>query len=470
MESLIFSHNHQSTKKGYVSIDAMFQDQLPVFLHGDADPYYLAHFSISLQIATSSLFKIHYPLRGLIYTNFHHAIAHLTIDRCLVTDCNLSSLIHHPSFHPLPSLTPPPNAKQSHNSESPPNNIATHLPTPLSSHPSTLPYQPNLPSTMPPTPLPAHFLRIAKAGSGASGGVYFCVPVSRVQPLTNISTFTPSSPDFPSLKASLVAVKVSSNHWWIENEYAALQEIRNCTSPNAEALRALFPEAKSMGYFTPPGYVFRHAYLELEAVSPPVTLGDLVSFYGDPKNNKPAIPTPLVYHVFLSLGAAVLFLRDEVGWAQDDIKPDNVLVRMYHGAPFALPQFVLIDFGNAKRVVGKPKEVSNDCVDVMGLVRMMVRMAEWDTGVHWAAFRDMVFAERARIRECGEDRKLADERFRGLWERWEGVAKEGRKGVTVGEVEGIKEVFEKVAKRKGRVSDEDLIRAARWYGKTGGGI
>ena len=172
MESLIFSHNHQSTKKGYVSIDAMFQDQLPVFLHGDADPYYLAHFSISLQIATSSLFKIHYPLRGLIYTNFHHAIAHLTIDRCLVTDCNLSSLIHHPSFHPLPSLTPPPNAKQSHNSESPPNNIATHLPTPLSSHPSTLPYQPNLPSTMPPTPLPAHFLRIAKAGSGASGGIF----------------------------------------------------------------------------------------------------------------------------------------------------------------------------------------------------------------------------------------------------------------------------------------------------------
>ena len=46
----------------------------------------------------------------------------------------------------------------------------------------------------------------------------------------------------------------------------------------------------------------------------------------------------------------------------------------------------------------------------------------------------------------------------------------GRKGVTVGEVEGIRDVFEKVAKRKGGVSDEDLIRAARWYGKTGGGI
>jgi hypothetical protein len=107
---------------------------------------------------------------------------------------------------------------------------------------------------------------------------------------------------------------------------------------------------------------------------------------------------------------------------------------------------------------------------VVGLVRMMVRMAEWDTGENWAAFRGMLFAERARIRESGEDRKLADERFRGLWERWEGVAKKGRKEVTAREVEGIKKVFEKVAKKKGRVSDEDLIRATRWYGKTGGGI
>jgi serine/threonine protein kinase len=154
-----------------------------------------------------------------------------------------------------------------------------------------------------------------------------------------------------------------------------------------------------MGLFTPLGHALRHAYLELEAVEPPVTLGDLVSFYGDPKNNTPAIPTPLVYHFFLSLGAAVLFLRDEVGWAQDDIKPDNILVRMYHGAQFALPRFVLIDFGNAKRVAENPKDVSSDCMDVVGLVRMMVRMAEWDTGENWAAFRGMLFAERARIRE-----------------------------------------------------------------------
>jgi serine/threonine protein kinase len=323
---------------------------------------------------------------------------------------------------------------------------------------------------MPPATFPAHFLRIAKAGSGASGGVYFCVPVSRVQSLTNVSTLTPSSPDFPSLKASLVAVKVSSNHWWIENEYAALQEIRQCRSPDAEALRAFFPEVMDMGVFTPPGHVLRHAYLELEAVEPPITLGDLMSFYGDPKNNTPAIPIPLVYHFFLSLGAAVLFLRDEVGWAQDDIKPDNILVRMYHGAPFALPQFVLIDFGNAKRVAETQNDVSSDYMDVMGLVRMMVRMAEWDTGEHWAAFKEILFADKARIRESGEDRKLADERFRGLWERWEGVAKKGRKDVTVREVEGIREVFEKVAMKKGGVRDEDLIGAARWYGKTGGGI
>jgi serine/threonine protein kinase len=319
-------------------------------------------------------------------------------------------------------------------------------------------------------PLPAHFLRIAKAGSGASGDVYFCVPISRVQSLANASTLTPSSPDFASLKASVVAVKVSSNHRWIENEYAALQSIRQCELPNAEALRAFFPEAKSMGYLTPPGRMFRHAYLELEAVEPPVTLGELVSFYGDPRNNTSAIPTPLVYHFFLSIGAAVLFLRDEVGWAQDDIKPDNILVRMYDGAPFKLPQFVLIDFGYAKRVVGNQKEVSSDCMDVLSLVRMMVRMAEWETGVHWAAFRDNMFAERARIRESGEDRKVADERFRGLWERWERVAEEGRKRVTVGQVEGIKEVFEKVAKRKGGVSDEALARVARWYGETAGGI
>ncbi|OSS51590.1 hypothetical protein B5807_03176 [Epicoccum nigrum] len=323
---------------------------------------------------------------------------------------------------------------------------------------------------MSPTPLPAHFLRISKAGSGGSGGVYFCVPISHFQSLEDSSALTPSSPDFARLKHSIVAVKVSGNHWWIENEHSALQAVRQCISPNAEALRMLFPDVKSTGFFTPMRHVLRHAYLELEAVIPSVTLGDLVSLYGDPKNNTPAILITLVYHFFLSLGAAVPFLRDELGWAQDDIKPDNILVRMYQGAPLALPQFVLIDFGNAKRIAENPNDVSSDCIDVLGLVRMMVRTAEWKTGKGWAAFKDMLFAERAKIREINEDRKQADREFRGLWEKWAKVARRGRRKVTAVDVECIREVFEKVAEEKGKLRDEDLIRAVRWYGKTGDGI
>ena len=325
---------------------------------------------------------------------------------------------------------------------------------------------------MSPNPLPNHFLHIANAGSGASGSVSFCVPISHVQSLANPSTLTPSSPDLASLRRSLVAVKVSSNHWSIQNEHTALQEIKNSTSPCKETLRALFPAVKSVGNFTPAGQGLRHAYIELEAVSPAVTLGDLVHFYGDAKNNAPAIPTPLVYHFFLSIGAAVLFLRDEVGWVQDDMQPENILVRMWPGAPFGLPQFVLVDFGNAKRVVENGAEVvSSDCLDVMGLVRMLVRMAQWETGERCEAFKKIAFDdERVRIREDREDRKLADERFRGWWERGGRVAEEGRKEVTAGEVEGIREVFEKVAEEKGRVRDEDFIRAAGWYARTGGGV
>ena len=74
-----------------------------------------------------------------------------------------------------------------------------------------------------------------------------------------------------------------------------------------------------------------------------MNLRDVVKRFGKDVGLNLRAVRAYAHQMFLALA---LLRKAEIIHA--DIKPDNILVRMYDGAPFKLPQFVLIDLGTRK--------------------------------------------------------------------------------------------------------------------------
>ncbi|KAH6625162.1 hypothetical protein C7974DRAFT_195769 [Boeremia exigua] len=297
---------------------------------------------------------------------------------------------------------------------------------------------------------PKGYVMVSEAGRGVTARVYYCLPVPQVSFITSgrTVTITPDSFGFAGLKRSIVALKVSPSKSLITREDKALHAIRESTSPNATAMRRHFLDVKSVGTFT--GLGANHSCAVLEAVIPPVTLGDLLqAFGGDVK-----APIPLVYNLFLSLVPALSFLKGEVEWAHNDVKEDNIMCRTYEGRPFDLPEFVFVDFGMAYGVRGV-KNDSGDCKNLLGLVRELAENAEESNDQQWLSFKRMLVGERNRTRW------QVDDEFGKIWDSWKDIAEVARSKVKVGEVGRIDDMFEQVALMKKRITDEMVVHAAR---------
>lgn len=169
----------------------------------------------------------------------------------------------------------------------------------------------------------------------------------------------------------------------------------------------------------------------------------------------------MTYHFFLSL--ALLFLRDEVGFSHNDVKGDNVMLRMCDGVGFGLPQPVFVDFGlscplrgnsrvnyDAKRLCRVLAEVAR--VSVVGEVTSGRGEREW---VEWEAFKGVLEGE--GLQEKPGD--VVDAGFKGVWEWWRGVAEGRRERRTEGEVGFVGEVWGDAVQRARVLRDEDFVEA-----------
>ncbi|KAF3009990.1 hypothetical protein E8E13_011347 [Curvularia kusanoi] len=320
--------------------------------------------------------------------------------------------------------------------------------------------------------LAKNFVFVAEVGQGKWGSVRFHLPVGEVDEFSNQNSDpSPSSPGFDKLKKSLVAVKVAlkrKNDNIIEEEIEALQSVERVTNDNPDVH---FPKLRHKEKFQLERDPDEASFLVLEAITPPVTLEYMLRTDAN-------APIPLVYHLFLSLGSAVRFLRNEVGLAHQDIKQDNILVRQ---GPSDLPQFVLIDFGNARAI--KDSDYNKDCRTMLQVVCLLAKEVweqRWegsggfetvgkmaDRGeqrqdqVDWTGFREMLDGETESSRTFTQ----VDEAFEDIWNRWKGVAQKARDGRTEDEMADIKRICgkaeERAAEKFREVRDEDLIDAVK---------
>lgn len=260
--------------------------------------------------------------------------------------------------------------------------------------------------------VPDKYVIVSEAGRGATSRIYFCLPKVQISFVKVSGKLTKDSIGFLGLKKSLVAVKVSPNRELIYREYGVLQAVKLSTAPDADAMRRHFLTVKDTGDFGPLGN--KHSFLTLEAIDLPISLEDLLLECSDDFK----IPIPLVYHFFLSLVPALIFLRDEFEWTHNDIKWDNIMIR-YHPetSPLSLPEFMLIDLGMSYSLKDAKNQPS-DCKNLLGLVRQMAEKAKVSDDQDWVGFRRMLDVETSGARS-----KLdVDADFVKIWGRWKDMA------------------------------------------------
>ncbi|KAJ4983757.1 hypothetical protein SVAN01_10735 [Stagonosporopsis vannaccii] len=296
--------------------------------------------------------------------------------------------------------------------------------------------------------VPEDYTPIIEAGRGVTSRVYYCLPRRAVTVLTEIGPLTLSSIGFDGLKRSIVAVKVSPAKLLITREVSALCAIHQSTCPDASTLKRHFLSFTNTGLFGPLGREL--AYITLPAITPPVTLDDLLQACSGEGN----APIPLVYHFFLSLVPTILFLRDEVHWAHNDVKGDNIMCRMYEGCPYNLPEFVVVDFGMAYEIAAF-KNDSGDCKNVLNLVREFAEKAGQSADLQWQGFKRMLDGEKNR------DRWQVDDEMGKIWESWRDIAVEERRKRKVLDVDRVEKLFENVVQEKGKISDEMVVSAVQ---------
>lgn len=301
--------------------------------------------------------------------------------------------------------------------------------------------------------VPDKYVIVSEASRGATSRIYFCLPKVQISFVKVSGKLTKDSIGFPGLKKSLVAVKVSPNRELIYREYGILQAVKLSTAPDAGAMGRHFLAVKDNGDFGPLGN--EHSFLTLEAIDPPITLEYLLL----ESNDELKVPISLVYHFFLSLVPALIFLRDELEWTHNDIKWDNIMIRYDpETSPLSLPEFMFIDLGMSYSLKDT-KNQSSDCKNLLGLVRQMAEKAEVSDDQEWLNFKRMLDVETSGARS----KHYVDADFVKIWGKWKDVAEKVRSKRTVGEVDNIEEIFAKIAQKKGKVSDEDVLNAAGNY-------
>ncbi|KAF3009989.1 hypothetical protein E8E13_011346 [Curvularia kusanoi] len=301
--------------------------------------------------------------------------------------------------------------------------------------------------------VPKEFFRVRDAGGGGTSEVHLCLPVQQVKAFISRkeTETTTASRNLLTLRSSLVAVKVADNsddytQKIFNTEYNALQAIKD-SKPEDDSIHERFPRILYKGMMDKQdpstGVTDSFDYLVLEAYNPPLSLRDIIAF--------PCIEVPvsLVYHVFLSLGSAVLYLRDKVRLSHGDIVSSNVIVCPCAGTTSGLPLVALIDFGRAEPL-GKYWS-SSDCCEVIQTVQVLLDVAKVRDDETWEEFTDMV---RKEINKIAFE---AENGFSGLWLLWKAIVENLDMGV---EMDEITEVLWQVVKDEDMgVSDADLINA-----------
>ncbi|KAF3038954.1 hypothetical protein E8E11_007307 [Didymella keratinophila] len=238
----------------------------------------------------------------------------------------------------------------------------------------------------------------------------------------------------------------------IANEHSALLAIASASRPGSDLAKQHFLDFLDVSGLDGASEL-SFATITLPAILPSATLGDWSNAAAETEN-----PVAWVYHVLLSLGMALRFLRQECGIEHGDVHDGNVLLWLNDGSPFGLPALVLIDFESKRSADG---ETSTDYFDAMTIVHLLAQEAETNADQTWAGFRQSVAAI-VLDREAQAERRLEVSRFEEFWEEWKDVAvkerdRAGQKAVAV-----TREIFEKAVQQKGEVvSDEDLEEAVQ---------
>jgi hypothetical protein len=298
--------------------------------------------------------------------------------------------------------------------------------------------------------VPDKYVIVSEAGRGAHSRIYFSLPKAQIAFVKVQNRISKASIGFSGLKKSLVVIKVSPNRDLIYREYGILQAVKLSTAPGASEVRRSFLDVKDSGDFGPFGN--EHAFLTLGAIDPPITLEDFLLEC----NDKVKLPIPLVYHFFLTLVPALIFLRDELEWTHNDVKWDNVMVRYNpETSPLGLPEFVFIDLGMAYSLKDS-KNQSADAKNLLGLVKQMADRAEGSDDLDWVGFKRMVDGETSGARS----RFDIDKDLVAILGRWKDATEKGRREKKISETNMAVAILEIAAQRKGRVTDDDILDAA----------
>ncbi|KAL1655458.1 hypothetical protein SLS61_001922 [Didymella pomorum] len=173
-------------------------------------------------------------------------------------------------------------------------------------------------------------------------------------------------------------------------------------------------------------------------------------------NDKVKLQIPLVYHFFLTLVPALVFLRDELEWTHNDVKWEIVIVRYNPEiSPLGLPESVFIDLGMAYSVKDA-KNRSGDAKNLLGLVKQMAGRAEDSDDLDWVGFNRVLDGETSGARS-GFD---VDKDLVAILGRWKHAAEKARSERKVSETSMAPAILEMAAQRKGKVTDDDILDAA----------
>lgn len=141
-------------------------------------------------------------------------------------------------------------------------------------------------------------------------------------------------------------------------------------------------------------------------------------------------------------------------WTPNDVKDINVLCKLTDESPLGLPECVFIDMGVAMNLHHQAD--TNDCVDLLQLVKDFADQTVLSTDKDWIAFRGMLDNNADYILKT----KTAST-FDKIWNVWKDVAEEGRCKGTGDDKVVLVRLFARVIalkekERVGRVTEEYL--------------
>ncbi|OCK73961.1 kinase-like protein [Lepidopterella palustris CBS 459.81] len=194
----------------------------------------------------------------------------------------------------------------------------------------------------PTTILPEKYVKVANAGYGNYGEVFFCLPKTAIAAAADGIKSTPPSMDMDKLWREICVVKVQRSveaKFGAKCEVVAMEAIRASESPMCSRLAEILDADNSSGDTVD--------WIATSAIFGP-TLCQVSFGWNKVMDYKP-IPEEMVCHVFIQLCDALRFLHGlEQPIMHCDIHKGNIMLDPFRQDFPGLPNVVLIDFGNAK--------------------------------------------------------------------------------------------------------------------------